>query len=57
MTSVVNKNVAYRPRTRTGFPLDRYGTLIDARTMRNMMSTPPLPDALIEKMAGNIMYC
>lgn len=55
MTSVVNKNVAFRPRTRTGFPLDRYGPITGVRTMKNKISPPPLSDVLIRKIAGNII--
>lgn len=63
MTSAVNENarLAFRPQTRKGFPLDRYGPIV-AKNKR-----PPTPlhemyarsTALIQRMAsiGTFIYC
>lgn len=58
MTTMVNENnVAFRPRTRTGFPLDRYGSVA---TVKNERRLPPSSlhaifarsTALIRRIAG-----
>lgn len=40
MTSVVKENVAFRPRTRTGFPLDRYGPVTVVHSAKKKTSPP-----------------
>jgi len=55
MTSVVNDN--FRPRTRTGFPMDRYGPVASKKKR-----SPPLfamvtrSTALVRRIAGKIQY-
>lgn len=55
MTSVVNDN--FRPRTRTGFPMDRYGPVASKKK-----KSPPLlamiarSTALVRRIAGKIQY-
>jgi len=55
MTSVVNDN--FRPRTRTGFPMDRYGPVASKKK-----KSPPLlamvarSTALVRRIAGKILY-
>lgn len=61
MTSVVNENRAFRPRTRTGFPLDRYGPVSVVRTAKK--KTSPSLHAIIvrstvrfaRRIAGKIL--
>jgi len=59
MTSIVNDN--FRPRTRTGFPMDRYGPVAAVRASKNMRSPPfhaivARSTALVRKIAGKIQY-
>jgi len=55
MTSVVNDN--FRPRTRTGFPMDRYGPVASKKKR-----SPPLfamvarSTALVRRITGKIQY-
>lgn len=55
MTSVVNDN--FRPRTRTGFPMDRYGPVASKKKR-----SPPLlamvarSTAFVRRIAGKIQY-
>lgn len=65
MTSAVKENVVFRPRTRTGFPLDRYGPIAVVRAAKKKTS-PPLHEiiarstALVRRIKGKVslgLYC
>lgn len=59
MASVVKENVAFRPQTRTGFPLDRYGPVAGVHAGKKKTSLPlhkiiTRSAALVRRIEGKV---
>lgn len=53
---MVNDNTAFRPRTRSGFPIDRYGPIaVKKKRLPPLHTIVARSTALIRKIAGKIV--